>query len=95
MKTQYFGFLTSLREVHTFLSDDKGQTPLFSEDELRVSPRLQSHASGVLLGITQIVNGLDSPVSHTSKYAVIRIALFVELQFSLRGKRREKISSRN
>ena len=69
---------------------------MYSEEELRVSPRLQSHASGVLLGITQIVNGLDSPVSHTSKfkYAVIRIALF-ELQCSVRGKRREQISSRN
>ena len=44
----------------------RGQSPLFSEDELRVSPRLQSHASGVLLGITQIVNGLDSPVSHST-----------------------------
>ena len=67
---------------------------MYSEEELRVSPRLQSHASGVLLGITQIVNGLDSPVSHTSKYAAIRNALF-ELQCSVRGKRREKISSRN
>ena len=45
MKTQYFGFLTSL-----------------SEEELRNSPRLQSHASGVLLGITHIVNGLENPV---------------------------------
>ena len=90
MKTQYFGFLTSLREVHTFLSDDKGQTPLFSEDELRVSPRLQSHASGVLLGITQIVNGLDSQVSHTSKYAAIRNAL-LELQCSCEEKERENI----
>ena len=69
----------------------EGPSPLFSEDELRVSPRLQSHASGVLLGITQIVNGLDSPVSHTSKpCAVIRIA-GLELQCSVRGLRREEL----
>ena len=36
-----------------------------SEEELRNSPRLQSHASGVLLGITHIVNGLENPVSLT------------------------------
>ena len=34
-----------------------------SEEELRTSPRLQSHASGVLLGVTQIVNGLENPVN--------------------------------
>ena len=45
MKTQYFGFVTSL-----------------SEEELRNSPRLQSHVSGVILGITHIINGLESSV---------------------------------
>ena len=34
------------------------------EEELRSSPRLQSHASGVLLGVTQIVNGLENPVNY-------------------------------
>ena len=33
-----------------------------SEEEMRISPRLQSHASGVVLGITQIINGLENPV---------------------------------
>ena len=33
-----------------------------SEEELRISPRLMSHASGVLLGVTQIINGLENPV---------------------------------
>ena len=51
MKTQYFGFLTSL-----------------SEEELRNSPRLQSHASGALLGITHIVNGLENPVRLKTKH---------------------------
>ena len=27
-----------------------------------MSPRLNQHASGVVLGVTQIVNGLDDPV---------------------------------
>ena len=40
-----------------------------SEEELRNSPRLQSHASGVLLGITHIVNGLENPVSLTMRNA--------------------------
>ena len=33
-----------------------------SEEELRASPRLRSHASGVMLGITHIISGLDDPV---------------------------------
>ena len=40
-----------------------------SEEELRNSPRLQSHASGVLLGITHIVNGLENQVSLTIQTA--------------------------
>ena len=34
-----------------------------SEAELRSSPKLQGHGSGVVLAITQIVNGLENPVS--------------------------------
>ena len=33
-----------------------------NEEELRNSPRLHSHASGVVLGVTQIINGLENPV---------------------------------
>ena len=33
-----------------------------NEEELRNSPRLRSHASGVVLGVTQIINGLENPV---------------------------------
>ena len=36
-----------------------------SEEELRISPRLLSHASGVLLGVTQIINGLENPVRNS------------------------------
>ena len=35
---------------------------------MRNSPRLHSHASGVVLGITQIINGLDNPVSKRKAY---------------------------
>ncbi|XP_023321165.1 globin-like [Eurytemora carolleeae] len=55
-RSQYFGFLATLRE-----------------DELRKSPRLNSHASGVLLGVTQIINGLDNQLiveDVASKFAV-------------------------
>ena len=30
--------------------------------EMRLSPRLNQHASGVVLGVTQIINGLYNPV---------------------------------
>ena len=33
-----------------------------SEEELRASPRLRSHAGGVMLGVTHIITGLDNPV---------------------------------
>ena len=33
------------------------------KDEMRLSPRLNQHASGVVLGVTQIINGLYNPVS--------------------------------
>ena len=33
-----------------------------TEEELRKSPRLTSHASGVILGVTHIINGLENPV---------------------------------
>ena len=32
------------------------------KDEMRLSPRLNQHASGVVLGVTQIINGLYNPV---------------------------------
>ena len=34
-----------------------------TEQELMASPRLNQHASGLILGVTQIINGLSSPVS--------------------------------
>ena len=34
-----------------------------SEDELRASPRLTSHAGGVMLGVTHIITGLENPVT--------------------------------
>jgi hypothetical protein len=34
-----------------------------SDEEMRLSPWLIQHASGVVLGVTQIVNGLENPVS--------------------------------
>jgi len=33
-----------------------------TEDEMRLSPRLNQHASGVVLGVTQIINGLYNPL---------------------------------
>ena len=36
-----------------------------NEEELKRSPRLHSHASGVLLGVSQIINGLENPVRYT------------------------------
>ena len=36
-----------------------------TEEELRKSPRLTSHASGVILGVTHIINGLENPVKNT------------------------------
>ena len=34
-----------------------------TDSELMASPRLNQHASGLILGVTQIINGLSSPVS--------------------------------
>ena len=33
------------------------------KDEMRLSPRVNQHASGVVLGVTQIINGLNNPVN--------------------------------
>jgi len=33
-----------------------------TEEEMRLSPRLNQHASGVVLGVTQIINGLYNPL---------------------------------
>ena len=38
-----------------------------SEDELRASPRLTSHAGGVMLGVTHIITGLENPVTGDSR----------------------------
>ena len=35
---------------------------------MRLSPLLNQHASGVVLGITQIINGLDNPVTALSDH---------------------------
>ena len=35
-----------------------------AQEEMRLSPRLNQHASGVILGVTAIINGLHSPVRH-------------------------------
>ena len=37
-----------------------------SQEEMRLSPRLNQHASGVVLGVTQIINGLYNPVIITN-----------------------------
>ena len=34
-----------------------------SQEELRASPRLTSHAGGVMLGVTHIITGLENPVT--------------------------------
>ena len=39
-----------------------------TEEELRKSPRLTSHASGVILGVTHIINGLENPVKNCHIY---------------------------
>ena len=33
------------------------------QEEMRVSPRLSQHASGVILGVSQIINGLEDQVN--------------------------------
>ena len=38
-----------------------------TEEELQASPRLRAHASGVILGITHIITGLENPVSGMKK----------------------------
>jgi hypothetical protein len=40
-----------------------------SDEEMRLSPWLIQHASGVVLGVTQIVNGLENQVSPYSTRA--------------------------
>ena len=42
------------------------------QEEMRLSPRLNQHASGVVLGVTQIINGLYNPVS----LIIITITIF-------------------
>ena len=50
-----FTFKTISGQYFGFLSN-------MSDAELRESPRLTSHASGVVLGVTHIINGLENPV---------------------------------
>ena len=38
-----------------------------TEEELQASPRLRAHASGVIMGITHIITGLENPVSGMKK----------------------------
>ena len=45
-----------------------------SQEEMRLSPRLNQHASGVVLGVTQIINGLYNPVIIT----IIIIFFFID-----------------
>ena len=33
-----------------------------TEEELQASPRLRAHASGVIMGVTHIITGLENPV---------------------------------
>ena len=42
-----------------------------SEEELRASPRLTSHAGGVMLGVTHIITGLENPVTGDSRVGCI------------------------
>ena len=60
VRSQYFGFVMGLSEVIGWESEYDTNTRL--KDEMRLSPRLNQHASGVVLGVTQIINGLYNPV---------------------------------
>ena len=57
----FFSFFKTYPEIRTqyfgFLNN-------LNEEELEKSPRLHSHASGVVLGVSQIINGLENPVRH-------------------------------
>ena len=48
-----------------------------SQEEMRLSPRLNQHASGVVLGVTQIINGLYNPVIITI-ITIIIIFFFID-----------------
>ena len=48
-----------------------------SQEEMRLSPRLNQHASGVVLGVTQIINGLYNPVIITIITTII-IFFFID-----------------
>ena len=53
---------------------------------MRLSPRLNQHASGVVLGVTQIINGLYNPVSSivitTAIFFIIIIIIVVVVKAS-------------
>ena len=95
MKTQYFGFLTNLRQVHTFWCVEKGHAQSTAVPCLarmscgwvpgcRATPRESCSASR--RSSTGSTVRWVTPANH----AVIRIAVF-ELQCSVRGLRREEL----
>ena len=49
-----------------------------TEEELQASPRLRAHASGVIMGVTHIITGLENPVSGMKGMCVIIISLVVK-----------------
>ena len=49
-----------------------------SEEELQASPRLRAHASGVIMGVTHIITGLENPVSVMRGMCIIIISLVVK-----------------
>ena len=51
-----------------------------TEEELRGSPRLASHASGVVLGVSQIINGLENPVGALSYPHLFSNLLYFKLR---------------
>ena len=51
-----------------------------TEEELQASPRLRAHASGVIMGVTHIITGLENPVSGIKGTCIIIICLVVKGQ---------------
>ena len=55
-----------------------------TEEELQASPRLRAHASGVIMGVTHIITGLENPVSRMKGMCIIVICLVVKGDKTLR-----------
>ena len=73
MRGRYFGVFSGLTEVLNTVWSHHHQhhhhhLSITNQEEMRLSPLLNQHASGVVLGITQIINGLDNPVTTLSNY---------------------------